>query len=222
MHCGDQRHLGLCLGDVPALAYGSCRVSDQGTTLRASDLHNARATILNPFNKVWGEIIYPFPNFNSATVDVWEWISNFLPPFFSLTCNYLFMSSYPHAGISQTDVLSATNHADLGDTPGYQMEIDFNSLLPDWWCNRKCQSLHWRHNGRDSVSNHQPHECLLNRSFRRRSKDTSKLRVTGLCVGNSPETGEFAAQMASYAENVSIWWRHHVILKHSSPTHHGR
>ena len=50
MHCGDQRHLGLCLGYVPALAYGSCRVSDQGTTLRASDLHNARATILNPFN----------------------------------------------------------------------------------------------------------------------------------------------------------------------------
>ena len=31
-------------------AYGSCRVSDQGTTLRASDLHNARATILNPFS----------------------------------------------------------------------------------------------------------------------------------------------------------------------------
>ena len=50
MHCGDQRHLGLCLGYVPALAYGSCRVSDQGTTLRASDLHNARSTILNPFN----------------------------------------------------------------------------------------------------------------------------------------------------------------------------
>ena len=22
-------------------------------------------------------------------------------------------------------------------------------------------------------------------------------------------TGEFPAQMASYAENVSIWWRHH-------------
>ena len=38
------------LGHVPALAYGSCRVSNQGTTLRASDLHNARATILNPFS----------------------------------------------------------------------------------------------------------------------------------------------------------------------------
>ena len=31
------------------------------------------------------------------------------------------------------------------------------------------------------------------------------------CAGNSPETGECPAQMASYAENVSIWWRHHAI-----------
>ena len=45
----------------------------------------------------------------------------------------------------------------------------------------------------------------------RRSKKTSKLRVNGLCVGNSPGTGEFPAQMASYAENVSIWWRHHAM-----------
>ena len=67
------------------------------------------------------------------------------------------------------------------------------------------------HNGRDGVSNHQPHDCLLNRLFRRRSKKTSKLRFTGLCAGNSPGTGEFPAQMASSAENVSIWWRHHVI-----------
>ena len=48
------------------------------------------------------------------------------------------------------------------------------------------------------------------RWFGCRSKKTSKLRVTGLCAGNSPGTGEFPAQMASYAENVSIWWRHHV------------
>ena len=46
--------------------------------------------------------------------------------------------------------------------------------------------LWWRHNDHGSVSNHQTHECLLNRLFRRRSKKTSKLRVTGLCVGNSP------------------------------------
>ena len=47
-------------------------------------------------------------------------------------------------------------------------------------------SLQWRHNDYDSVSNHQPHGCLLKRLFRPRSKKTSKLRVTGLCVGNSP------------------------------------
>ena len=70
-------------------------------------------------------------------------------------------------------------------------------------------SLRWRHNGRDSVSNHQPHGCLLNRLFRCRSKKTSPLRVTGLCVGNTPGNGEFPAQMASNAENISIWWRHH-------------
>ena len=72
--------------------------------------------------------------------------------------------------------------------------------------------LRWCHNGHDGVSNHQPHHCLLNRLFRCRSKKTSKLRVTGLCAGNSPWTGEFPAQMASNAENVSIGWRHHVPL----------
>ena len=61
-------------------------------------------------------------------------------------------------------------------------------------------ALQWRHNEHDSVSNHQPHVCLLNRLFGRRSKKTSKLCVTGLCVGNSPGTDEFPAQMASNAE----------------------
>ena len=43
-------------------------------------------------------------------------------------------------------------------------------------------------------------------------RKTSKLRVTGLCAGNSPVTGEFPAQMASNTENVSIWWHHNVII----------
>ena len=34
-------------------------------------------------------------------------------------------------------------------------------------------------------------------------KKTSKLQVTGFCEGNSPVTGEFPAQRASNAENVS-------------------
>ena len=80
-------------------------------------------------------------------------------------------------------------------------------------CNRchRNKWLQWRHNGRDSVSNHQPHDCLLKGLFRRRSKKTWKLCATGLCSGNSPGTGEYPAQMASNAENVSIWWRYHVV-----------
>ena len=62
-------------------------------------------------------------------------------------------------------------------------------------------------------ANHQPHDCLLNRLFRGRSKKTSKPRVTGLCEGNSPVTGELPAQRTSNAENVSIWWRHHDVTK---------
>ena len=75
-------------------------------------------------------------------------------------------------------------------------------------------SLQWRHNERDGVSNHHPHDCLLKRLFRCRSKKTSKLRVTGLCAENSQMTGEFPAQKASNAEDISIWWRHHVWKEH--------
>ena len=52
----------------------------------------------------------------------------------------------------------------------------------------------------DSVSNHRRIEYLLDRLFRRRSKKISKLRVTGLCEGNSPVTGEFSAQRTSNSE----------------------
>ena len=34
------------------------------------------------------------------------------------------------------------------------------------WCGNKSGALHWRHNGRHSVSHHQPHDFLLNRLFR--------------------------------------------------------
>ena len=74
-----------------------------------------------------------------------------------------------------------------------------------WW------NILWRHNEHDAVSNHQTYDCLLNRLFRCRSKKISKLHVTGLCERNSLVTGEFPVQMASNAENVSIWWRYHGV-----------
>ena len=97
------------------------------------------------------------------------------------------------------------------DIQGCKCTADAFLLRRCRWCFLPSQ---WRHNEPDGISNHQPNDCLLNRLFRRSSKKTSKLRVTGLCAGNSPGTGEFPAQMASNAENVSIWWRHHVPYYH--------
>ena len=95
----------------------------------------------------------------------------------------------------------------------------FNSIRPRDICVSKLGhrrgdgglicALKWCHNGHDSVSNYQPHDCLLDRLFRFRSKKTSNLRATGLCAGTSPGSGEFHVQMASNAENTSIWWRNH-------------
>ena len=82
-------------------------------------------------------------------------------------------------------------------------------MLPVWE-DQLTNTLQWRHDEHDGVSNHQPHDCSLTCLFRRRSKKASKLHVTGLCVGNSPVTGEFPVQRASNADNVSIWWRHHA------------
>ena len=95
------------------------------------------------------------------------------------------------------------NQAVLGTTAVYVFD---DQILPHA---SQSYALQWRDNERDGVLNHQSHDCLLNRLFSRKSKKTSKLRVTGLCEGNSPVTGEFPAHRASNAENVSIWWRHH-------------
>ena len=37
--------------------------------------------------------------------------------------------------------------------------------------------------------------------------------------GEFTETAEFPAQMASNAENVSIWWRHHDMVKNNLRSH---
>ena len=76
---------------------------------------------------------------------------------------------------------------------------------------RQPVALHWRHNDHNGVSNHQPGGCLLNRLFRQIKVNIKAPRHWPLC-GEFTGTGEFPAQRASYAENVSIWWRHHGFL----------
>ena len=79
--------------------------------------------------------------------------------------------------------------------------------------------LQWRHNERDGVSNQRLLHCMLICWFRRRSKEISQLRVTGLCTGNMPVTGDFPAQRANNAKNVSIWCRHHDMLAMAAGLH---
>ena len=63
--------------------------------------------------------------------------------------------------------------------------------------------LQWRHNDRDGVSNHQPHDCLLKRLFRRRSKKISKLRVVDPCVaGEFPHKGPATRKTSSWRSNL--------------------
>ena len=76
-------------------------------------------------------------------------------------------------------------------------------------------SLHWRHNDHDGVSNHQPHGCFTQPFIQTQIKETIKApRHWPLC-GEFTGPGEFPTQRASYAENVSIWWRHHVEMADS-------
>ena len=68
--------------------------------------------------------------------------------------------------------------------------------------------LQWRHNERDGVSNHQPHDCLPNGLFKRRSKKTSKLRVTVFVRGihrwpvNSPHKGPVTRKMFPFDDVI--------------------
>ena len=108
--------------------------------------------------------------------------------------------------------------------------IDIGAIM---WLNVQCIpgnmhmfcSLRWRHNGRDGVSNHQPHDCLLNRLLRRRSKKTSKFRVTGLCVGihrgpvNSPHKWPVTRKMFPFDDVIMfcfvLLWLYYQYLVNS-------
>ena len=63
-------------------------------------------------------------------------------------------------------------------------------------------ALQWCHNGRNSISNHQPYDCLLNHLFRRRSKKTSKFRVAGLWPVNSPHKWPVTQKMFPFDDVI--------------------
>ena len=75
-------------------------------------------------------------------------------------------------------------------------------------------TLQWRHNGRDSVSNHQPHECLLNRLIRRRKHQSSASLAFVRGIHRGPVTRPVTRKMFSFddvimkqLETFAVQWR---------------
>ena len=90
-----------------------------------------------------------------------------------------------------------------------------------------CQILHlqpllWRHNGRDGVSNHQPRECILNRSSRRRSKKTSSsaslafVRRIHRRPVNSPHKWPVTQKMFPFDDAIMHSWEDMANWAHST------
>ena len=70
-------------------------------------------------------------------------------------------------------------------------------------------SLPLPHNEHYSVSNYWRLDCLINRLFRRRSKQTSKLRVTGRWPVDSPHKGPVTRKMFP-SDDVNMWCRNRM------------
>ena len=129
-------------------------------------------------NEVWYRMIY----FTNNITVVWTWIKNFNHARFYAAIThpwpnlkFVFLLSLWVSGGSIWSV-----HPSF---PALSIAIAGASEIYPWDMRKTSR---WRHNDHAGVSNHQPHGCLHNRLFRRRSKETSKFRVTGLCAGNSP------------------------------------
>ena len=79
-----------------------------------------------------------------------------------------------------------------------------NNILNDSRHDVFGNTLQWSHNDRDGISTHRRLHFIGQLLVQAQINETSKVRVTGLCAGNSSVTSEF-----SNVESVSIWWRHY-------------
>ena len=82
------------------------------------------------------------------------------------SCNQCELLSQKEGIICYAQINNSTNKI----FPDEVMQFTFHWLGPY----SIMDALQWRHNGHDGVSNHQPHHCLFNRLFRRRSKKTPR------------------------------------------------
>ena len=86
--------------------------------------------------------------------------------------------------------------------------------------NHVSTTLHYNDVTVSTIASQSPASRLFIWPFiRAQIKKISKLRVTGPWAENSPVTGEFPAQKASNAENLFIWWSHHVAWSCAGTTY---
>ena len=115
-----------------------------------------------------------------------------------------FYTSYIWPAVQILQCTSSISHnAPLKQKCGHFFRVGhYGFVIAALW---ELWKLQWHHNGRDSVSNHAT-------VYSDADQIKHQSSVTGLCAGNSLGTGELFAQMASNAENVSIWWRHYELV----------
>ena len=156
------------------------------------------STLVNNYiyHKVWDVITHSFPNFKATVGNGWVLSSHTL----------LGMLLLIHAGVKVNIVMTSLIGRAHTWTDHWNYPYRYRSEMPS------------RHYCDVIMGAMAPQITSLTVVYSTvysspDKKKTSKLRVTGLCLGNSPVTGEFPVQRVSNAENVSIWWRHHDIRK---------
>ena len=84
----------------------------------------------------------------------------------------------------------------------------YTTLVRNWktWrgSKRRLYPLLWRHNGRDGVSSHQPHDCLRNRSLHQSSASLAFVRGIHMWPVNSPHKGSVTRKMFPFDDVIMI------------------
>ena len=125
-----------------------------------------------------------------------------------VNCKCIFMfyeiNKQDHAGSNLSDVSAA-----LLPNTSHVCAL-YKARLDNHWCSEHVDSLQWRQNECDSVSNHRRLDCLLNRLFGHRSKKTSKSASLALVWGihrwpvNSPHKGPVMWKMFPFDDVIMV------------------
>ena len=88
------------------------------------------------------------------------------------------------------------------------------------------RTLQWRHNERDGVSNHQPHDCCLNRLFKAQIKENTKaprhwpfVRGIHWSPVNSPRKGTVTRKMLPFDDVIMklLTWKDQLVPNSLTP-----